>query len=155
MSNLAQSPAGRALAEHRESMARISRADLFVQDNERFERFSLEAAGIFVDYSKNLMTPDTLGLLVALAREAGVDERQRAMLAGERINTTEDRPGLHVALRERSRRPILVDGKDVVPEVFAVLEKMRRFTDAVRNGAWRGYTGRPVTDVVNIGIGGS
>lgn len=155
MSNLTQSPAWRALAEHSESMARTSIGDLFAQDNERFQRFSLEAAGVYVDYSKNLVTTGTLDLLSALARQAGVEERRRAMFAGERINTTEDRPVLHVALRQRSGTPILVDGKDVVPEVSAVLAKMRRFTDAVREGAWCGYTGRAITDVVNIGIGGS
>ncbi|MDH6153638.1 MULTISPECIES: glucose-6-phosphate isomerase [Paraburkholderia] len=155
MSNLTQSPAWRALAEHREDMAHVSIADLFMQDCERFERFSLEAAGIFVDYSKNLITTGTLDLLGALARQAGVEERRHAMFAGERVNTTENRPVLHVALRERRRTPILVDGKDVVPDVFAVLAKMRRFTDAVREGAWRGHTGRAITDVVNIGIGGS
>ena len=155
MSNLTQSPAWRALAEHRECLARTSIAALFATDNERFQRFSLEAAGVYVDYSKNLITAGTLDLLSALARQAGVEERRRAMFAGERINTTEDRPVLHVALRERTGTPILVDGKDVVPEVSAVLAKMRRFTDAVREGTWRGYTGRAITAVVNIGIGGS
>jgi glucose-6-phosphate isomerase len=155
MSNLTQSPAWRALAEHRENLAHTSIGDLFAQDNERFQQFSLEAAGVYVDFSKNLITAGTLDLLSALARQAGVEERRHAMFAGERINTTEDRPVLHVALRERAGMPILVDGKDVVPAVTAVLAKMRRFTDAVREGVWRGYTGRAITDVVNIGIGGS
>ncbi|SDR61799.1 glucose-6-phosphate isomerase [Paraburkholderia tuberum] len=155
MSHLTQSPAWRALADHRDHMAHTSISGLFAQDDRRFERFSMEAAGIFVDYSKNLITTETLGLLGALSRQAGVEDRRRAMFAGERINTTENRPVLHVALRERSGKPIIVDGKDVIPDVFAVLAKMRRFTDAVREGKWRGYTGHAITDVVNIGIGGS
>jgi glucose-6-phosphate isomerase len=155
MSNLTQSSAWKALASHRESIAQCSISDLFADDPQRAARFSLEAAGLYVDYSKNLLTADTLELLCALALETGVEERRRAMFAGERINTTEDRPVLHVALRERSGAPIRVDGKDVVPEVAAVLKKMRRFSDGVRGGVWRGYTGRAITDVVNIGIGGS
>ncbi|WP_213304125.1 glucose-6-phosphate isomerase [Paraburkholderia sacchari] len=152
---LTQSPAWRALAAHRTSVAHGSISELFADDPDRVARFSLAAAGLYVDYSKNLVTAETLELLCALARDTGVEERRRAMFAGERINTTENRPVLHVALRERSAMPIPVDGKDVVPEVSAVLEKMRRFTDAVREGTWRGYTGRAMTDVVNIGIGGS
>jgi len=155
MSNLTQSSAWQALADHREHVSQWSISDLFADDPDRVARFSLEAAGLYVDYSKNLINADTIELLCALAREAGVEERRRAMFAGERINTTEDRPVLHVALRERSGMPIRVDGKDVVPDVFAVLSKMRRFTDSVREGVWRGYTGRTITDVVNIGIGGS
>jgi glucose-6-phosphate isomerase len=155
MSSLTQSPAWRALAEHHKCLAQTSIADLFARDPQRFEQLSLEAAGIYADYSKNLITPVTLDLLVALAREAGVEEKRRAMFAGERINITENRPVLHVALRERSGAPIIVDGEDVVPQVQAVLAQMRRFTDAVRDGTWRGYTGRPITDIVNIGIGGS
>ncbi|WP_341318084.1 glucose-6-phosphate isomerase [Paraburkholderia sp. IMGN_8] len=155
MSNLTHSSAWRALAEHRDSIARTSIRELFARNRERVKRFSQEAAGVYVDYSRNLITDDTLALLTALARQAGVEERRRAMFAGERINVTEDRPVLHVALRERAGTPILVDGEDVVPKVSAVLARMRRFTDAVREGAWRGYTGRAITDVVNIGIGGS
>jgi glucose-6-phosphate isomerase len=155
MSKLTQSPAWRALADHRERLARSSIRELFARDRERAERFSLEAAGVYVDYSKNLVTDETLVLLTTLAREAGVEERRRAMFAGERINVTEDRPVLHVALRERAGTRIMVDGEHVSPKVSAVLARMRRFTDAVREGAWRGHTGRAITDVVNIGIGGS
>jgi len=155
VSKLTQSSAWRVLAAHRESCAQSTIASLFADDPGRAARFSLKAAGLYVDYSKNLVTAETLELLCELARETGVEERRRAMFSGERINTTENRPVLHVALRERSAMPIIVDGKDVVPEVSAVLAKMRRFTDAVRDGIWRGYTGRAITDVVNIGIGGS
>ncbi|RDJ99613.1 glucose-6-phosphate isomerase [Paraburkholderia lacunae] len=155
MSNLTQSPAWQALAAHRDSLASTPIRELFAQDRERVERFSREAAGVYVDYSKNLINDDTIALLAALARQAGVEERRRAMFAGERINVTEDRPVLHVALRERSGAAILVDGENVISNVLGVLAKMRRFTDAVREGAWRGHTGRAITDVVNIGIGGS
>lgn len=155
MSKLTQSPAWRALASHREGLLHRTISELFADDPDRVARFSLEAAGLYVDYSKNLVTAETLELLCALARETGVEERRRAMFAGERINTTENRPVLHVALRERNATPISVDGKDVIPDVAAVLEKMRRFTKAVRDGVWRGYTGRAITDIVNIGIGGS
>ncbi|MFX1765116.1 glucose-6-phosphate isomerase [Paraburkholderia sp. A1RI-2L] len=155
VSKLTQSPAWRALAAHRASFVHGSIGELFANDPDRAVHFSLEAAGLYVDYSKNLVTAETLELLCALARETGVEERRRAMFAGERINVTENRPVLHVALRERSATPIVVDGKDVVSQVSAVLDKMRRFTDAVREGMWRGYSGRAITDVVNIGIGGS
>jgi glucose-6-phosphate isomerase len=155
MSTLTQSPAWRALVAHQASFTHGSISELFVNDRDRVARFSLEAAGLYVDYSKNLVTAETLELLCSLARETGVEERRRAMFSGERINTTENRPVLHIALRERSSAPIRVDGNDVVPEVSAVLAKMRSFTDAVREGMWRGHTGRAITDVVNIGIGGS
>ncbi|TKC87320.1 glucose-6-phosphate isomerase [Trinickia terrae] len=155
MSKLTRLPAWQALIGHRDSMARTSLRELFAEDRERVERFSSEAAGVYVDYSKNLITGETIALLCALARETDVEARRQAMFAGERINVTENRPVLHVALRERTGAPILVDGEDVAPKVSAVLTKMRRFTDAVRSGVWRGHTGRTITDVVNIGIGGS
>src|SRR5262249_14723632 len=115
----------------------------------------LEAGEVFVDYSKNRVTPETMRLLVALAEQQGVAEWRDRMFSGQKINGTEGRAVLHTALRNRSNRPVLVDGKDVMPEVNAVLAKMRRFTDAVRSGAWKGWTGKRITDVVNIGIGGS
>lgn len=129
--------------------------DLFAKDPRRFEKFSLEACGILLDYSKNRITEKTMRLLVALARETDVEGWRDRMFAGEKINVTEQRAVLHVALRNRANRPILVDGKDVMPEVNMVLEKMRAFSEAVREERWRGYTGKPITDVVNVGIGGS
>jgi glucose-6-phosphate isomerase len=129
--------------------------DLFAQDPDRFRRFSIAWDSFLLDYSKNLVTDDTVKLLVALAREAGVQKWTRAMWDGKHINATEDRPVLHIALRNRSEAPVLVDGKDVMPAVRAVLEHMRSFTNRVRSGEWKGYSGKPITDVVNIGIGGS
>ena len=128
---------------------------LFDADAGRFDRFSLRLGDILFDYSKNRITGETMKLLVALARQAGVPAAIGAMFGGARINNTEDRAVLHVALRNRSGRPIAVDGADVMPEVDRVLGKMRSFSERVRSGAWRGYDGRAVTDVVNIGIGGS
>lgn len=136
MSYLTQTPAWRALTDHRDTLARPSISALFEQDPERAERFSLEAAGLYVDYSKHPVVAGTLERLVALAREAGVEARRQAMFGGEPINVTEDRAVLHVALRDRSGRPRLVEGIDVAAPVAAVLEKMRRFSTAVRDGAW-------------------
>jgi glucose-6-phosphate isomerase len=136
-------------------MANIHMRDLFARDPERFERFSLHLGDILFDYSKNRITADTMALLLDLARQSGLDEAIEAMFTGQKINTTENRAALHVALRNRGNRPILVDGQDVMPEVNRVLGKMRVFSDAVRSGDWRGYSGRAITDVVNIGIGGS
>jgi glucose-6-phosphate isomerase len=128
---------------------------LFAQDPERFRRFSLEFGGILFDYSKNRITDKTMRLLVELAQQCDLTAQIEAMFRGEKINTTEDRAVLHIALRNRSNRPIVVDGQDVMPEVNRVLAKMRSFSDAVRSGDWRGYSGDAITDVVNIGIGGS
>lgn len=155
MSALTESKAWKALAAHHGSMAQLHMRDLFAQDAERFEKFSLQFDGILLDYSKNLITEETMALLLDLARHADVEGWRGRMFAGERINFTENRAVLHVALRNRSERPICVDGKDVMPEVRRVLAQMRSFTETVRNGAWRGYTGQPIRDVVNIGIGGS
>jgi glucose-6-phosphate isomerase len=155
MSVLTESPAWRALAAHRETMLAVHVRDLFAADAGRFDRFSLELSDVLVDYSKNRVTEVTMKLLFDLARQARVFEWRDRMFAGEKINRTEDRAVLHVALRNRSNRPILVDGKDVMPEVNAVLAKMREFTTAVRSGAWKGHTGKRITEVVNIGIGGS
>src|ERR1700738_1876921 len=155
MSRLTQSPAWKVLQEHRARVSNLHRRALFAQDPKRFEAFSLQAGELLIDYSKNRVTAETMRLLLALARQAEVERFRDRMFAGERINTTEDRPVLHVALRNRANRPILVDGKDVMPEVRAVLAKMRAFTEQVRSGAWKGHTGKRITDVVNIGIGGS
>lgn len=155
MTTLTTSPAWQALARHRERMAGVHMRDLFAQDPQRFARFSLRFGDILFDYSKNRITAETMALLFDLARQAGLAEATAAMFTGQKINTTEGRAVLHVALRNRANRPIYVDGVDVMPEVNRVLAKMRDFSEAVRSAAWRGYTGRPITDVVNIGIGGS
>ncbi len=153
--NLTQLPAWKALEHHYQAINRCHLRDLFDQDPRRFERFSLTLDDLLFDYSKNLITAETMSLLVALANEAGVPRAIQAMFDGEKINTTEERAVLHIALRNRSNRPILVDGVDVMPEVNAVLDKMRTFTESVQSGEWKGYSGQPITDVVNIGIGGS
>ncbi|HLK40396.1 MAG TPA: glucose-6-phosphate isomerase [Polyangiaceae bacterium] len=155
MSSLTESPAWQALLQHRDATQQVRMRDLFCADPRRFDRFSLEVEGMLVDYSKNRISDETMKLLIDLARQARVVEWRDRMFRGDRINGTEDRAVLHVALRNRQNRPIAVDGKDVMPEVNAVLAKMRRFTEAVRGGAWRGHTGQTITDVVNIGIGGS
>lgn len=155
MSQLTASPAWQALAAHQREMAGVPMRDLFAQDPQRFDRFSRRFGDILFDFSKNRITAQTFSLLLNLARQANVQAQIDAMFSGQKINTTEDRAVLHVALRNRSNRPILVDGQDVMPEVNAVLAKMRRFSEAVRRGEWRGYTGLPIADIVNIGIGGS
>lgn len=149
------SDAWEALRHHQRLLERVQLKDLFAGDPQRFERLSLQAGELFIDLSKNRITDETVELLTALAEASGVSERKRAMFAGERINTTENRPVLHVALRNRSNAPMYVDGKDVMPEVDAVLAQMQRFSSAVRQGEWRGHTGERITDVVNVGIGGS
>jgi glucose-6-phosphate isomerase len=128
---------------------------LFAADPKRFERMSVEAAGLFLDYSKNRLDGRTLELLVRLARERGVEPRRDAMFAGEKINVTENRAVLHTALRAPRDTKLVVDGQDVIADVHAVLGRVKRFTDEVRSGAWLGHSGLPITDVVNIGIGGS
>jgi glucose-6-phosphate isomerase len=155
MTQLINSPAWRALDQHQKTLAALHMRDLFARDPRRFDKFSLWFNDLLFDFSKNRITEETLALLFALARQAGLAEATEAMFTGQKINHTEDRAVLHVALRNRSNRPILVDGEDVMPEVNQVLAKMRDFSEAVRSGAWRGYTGEPITDVVNIGIGGS
>ncbi len=155
MSALTQSPAWKALANHHAAIRSVEMRDLFAQDPERFPRLTIEVEDLLLDYSKHRLTGETMGLLLDLARQARVLEWQAKMFSGEKINRTEDRAVLHVALRNRKNRPILVDGKDVMPEVNAVLAKMRTFSDSVRSGAWKGFTGKRITDVVNIGIGGS
>lgn len=129
--------------------------ELFAQDPQRFERLSCEAAGLFLDYSKNRLDGRTLELLAQLARERGVERLRDAMFAGEKINLTENRAVLHTALRAPRNKPFTLDGQDVTGDVHAVLDHIRTFSDSVRNGSWKGYTGKEITDVVNIGIGGS
>jgi glucose-6-phosphate isomerase len=145
----------KALEAHYREIGELHLRELFAADPERFDRFSLELDGLLFDYSKNRINEDTVRLLIDLARASGVREATRAMFAGEKLNWTEDRAVLHVALRNRSGSPIKVDGEDVMPEVNAVLTKMNGFSEALRSGQWRGFTGRPITSVVNIGIGGS
>jgi len=129
--------------------------DLFAQDPQRGERLCLEAAGVFLDYSKNRVTDQTLGLLFQLAAQSGLRQRIDAMFSGERINLTEGRPVLHTALRAPRGASVLVDGENVVPQVHEVLDRMSAFCDQVRGGAWKGHTGKPIKNVVNVGIGGS
>ncbi|MFD0763474.1 glucose-6-phosphate isomerase [Mucilaginibacter lutimaris] len=143
------------LTDHYIDIVSKSLKELFETDNQRFEKFSLQFEDILVDYSKNRVDEQTLALLQQLARECGVNKAIEAMYSGEKINVTEDRPVLHIALRNRSNTPILVDGKDVIPDVNRVLDHMKEFTEAIISGSWTGYTGKAITDVVNIGIGGS
>jgi glucose-6-phosphate isomerase len=155
MSRLTESPAWKALVDHRREIDRQPLRALFEADPRRFEKFSLRLGDLLFDYSKHRVTEPTMRLLSALAEQAGVAAWRDRMFSGDKINITEDRAVLHVALRNRSNRPILVDGQDVMPEVNRVLAKMRRFSEALRSGQWKGHTGKAITDVVNIGIGGS
>ncbi|MCQ6959770.1 glucose-6-phosphate isomerase [Mucilaginibacter aquariorum] len=143
------------LTDHYIDIVSKSLKELFESDNQRFEKFSLQFEDILLDFSKNRIDEQTLALLIQLARECGVNEAIDAMYSGEKINVTEGRPVLHIALRNRSNTPVYVDGKDVMPEVNSVLAHMKEFSEAIISGSWKGYTGKPITDVVNIGIGGS
>jgi glucose-6-phosphate isomerase len=145
----------KALEAHRCEIGEVHMRELFSADPGRFDRFSFDLDGLLFDYSKNRIDETTVGLLVDLARASGVPEAVRAMFAGEKINWTENRSVLHVALRNRAGAPIETDGDDVMPRVNAVLQKMKGFSEAVRSGQWLGFTGRAITSVVNIGIGGS
>jgi glucose-6-phosphate isomerase len=147
--------AWKALASHYQTVRELHLRELFAADPKRGERLTVEAAGLFLDYSKNRATDETLKLLVELAAESGLRERIDAMFRGDKINLTENRAVLHVALRAPKDASILVDGKNVVPEVHAVLNKMADFCNRVRSGGWKGYTGKRIRNVVNIGIGGS
>ncbi len=153
--NPTQTEAWKKLQAHVKQMKTVHMRDLFAFDSQRFDTYSLHFEDFLVDYSKNIFTSETLQLLLALAREMKLDEAIRKMFAGEHINETEDRAVLHVALRNRSNRPVLVDGEDVMPAVQAVLDQMKSFSNKVLSGEWRGYTGKRITDIVNIGIGGS
>ena len=155
MSKLIRSAAWQALSAHHTEISHLRMRQMFEDDPERFDRFSLRLESLLFDYSKNRINAETVRLLMDLARQAGIAENMASMFAGEKINSTENRAALHTALRNRSERPVFVDGNDVMPEVRSVLARMRRFSDAVRNGTHRGYTGKQITDIVNIGIGGS
>ena len=147
--------AWKELKSHYKKARAFSLRKLFKDDPKRGERLTLEAVGLFLDYSKNQVTDETLKLLVQLAGESGLEERRDAMFRGEKINITERRAVLHVALRAPKGQSIVVDGRDVVPDVHTVLEKMAGFADRVRSGEWKGHTGKPIRNVINIGIGGS
>ncbi len=148
-------PAWGELTRHHQEIATISLRELFAADPTRGERLTAEGAGLYLDYSKNRVTADTLGLLVALAEQSRLAERTAAMFAGERINVSEDRSVLHVALRMPRGASLLLDGVDVVAQVHQVLDRMAAFSERVRSGGWTGHTGKPITSIVNIGIGGS
>ncbi len=152
---LSERPAWKALEAHHQQIQGKHLKQLFADDPARGERFSVETGGIFLDYSKNRITDETLKLLIQLAEESGLRERIDAMFRGEKINITENRAVLHVALRAPKSESIVVDGEDVVPAVHAVLDKMAAFADRVRSGAWKGHTGKRIRNVINIGIGGS
>ncbi len=152
---LTQQPAWQALSTHHKELENTHLRDLFARDPQRGERLTAEAAGLYLDYSKNRITDDTLKLLVQLAKDCDLGGRIEAMFSGEKINITEDRAVLHVALRAPRDETILVDGENVVPEVHAVLDKMAAFCDRVRSGEWKGHTGKRIRNVVNVGIGGS
>lgn len=155
MSKLTDSPPWLNLQAHYQDMRGLHMRDLFAADPQRFERFSLHLDDFLLDYSKNRITEETLTQLLELAAFCDLPGWIAKMFAGEKINHTEQRAVLHVALRNRSNRPIKVDGEDVMPQVNAMLDKMRRFSEAIRTRTWTGYTGQPITDVVNIGVGGS
>src|ERR1700690_2243737 len=152
---LTQRTSWKALAVHHKKIRHLHLRELFAEDAKRGERLTVEAAGLFLDYSKNRITDQTLKLLIHLARESGLRKRVDAMFSGEKINLTENRAVLHVALRAPRGATILVDGKNVVPEVHAVLDRMSAFANRVRSGEWKGHTGKRIRAVVNIGIGGS
>jgi glucose-6-phosphate isomerase len=155
MTEINQTPEWAALAAHWQEVEPLQMRDLFLDNPERAGQMSIRQGGIMLDYSKNRATTKTMNLLLGLANAADVDGWRRRMFSGERINITENRAVLHVALRNRSNRPIWSDGEDVMPRVNAVLEKMERFSERVRSGEWKGHTGKAISDVVNIGIGGS
>src|SRR5271156_3887067 len=152
---LTELSAWKALTAHYEKIHSTHLRDLFAQDPDRGTRLTAEAEGIYLDYSKHRITDQTLKLLLQLAEESGLKARLDAMFSGEKINITEKRAVLHVALRAPKGEKIVVDGEDVVPAVHEVLDKMSAFSDRVRSGAWKGHTGKRIRNVINIGIGGS
>ncbi|XP_049852545.1 glucose-6-phosphate isomerase-like [Schistocerca gregaria] len=152
---MSSTPAWASLQQHRDLLGIPSLSQLFLDDPHRFDKFHLQLENLFLDYSKNWITSDTLRLLADLLNQADVPTQLENMFRGEHINSTENRAVLHVALRNLSKTPILVDGSDVMPQVFDVLARMKSFSSSVRDGSWTGYTGQSITDIVNIGIGGS
>src|SRR5262247_3414652 len=152
---LTRRPEWRALEEHYQKIQHLHLRDLCATDPKRGERLTAEAVGLYLDYSKHRITDDTLDLLVRLAESSGLRDRSDAMFRGDKINGTEDRAVLHVALRAPRTAAIVVDGENVVPEVHAVLDRMADFATRVHNGSWKGHTGKRIRHVINIGIGGS
>ncbi len=155
MARIIDTPEWQALAAHHQQLRDVHPRQLFADDPARGDTLCVEAGDLYLDYSKNRLTPETMSLLVALARRAGVEALRDSMFAGERINVTEQRSVLHVALRAPEGERIVADGVDVVPEVHRVLDRMSDFADRVRSGAWTGHTGRRMANIINIGIGGS
>src|SRR5947208_2271474 len=152
---LTEHKAWKALEAHQENIRELHLRKLFADDPKRGERMTAEAVGLYLDYSKNRVTDETLKLLLQLAEESGLRARIDAMFRGEKINITENRAVLHIALRAPKGASIVVDGENVVPGVHAVLDKMADFSNRVRSGAWKGHTGKRIGNVINIGIGGS
>jgi len=148
-------PAWQSLSKHYQASKQTSLRDLFAVDNGRFDQFQITAAGLFLDYSKNHVTSETAKLLNQLAEQSEVTKKIQAMFAGDIVNSTESRPALHTALRNRSNKPVMVEGHDVMPDINRVIDRMSVFSERVRSGEWLGHTGEAITDVVNIGIGGS
>jgi glucose-6-phosphate isomerase len=155
MTTLTQYPVWNKLCAHQASVAPLHMRDIFAADPKRFKKYSLKFKDLLLDYSKHRITDETLPLLMQMAREANIEQWRDKMFAGEKINITENRAVLHTALRNRANTPVLVDGKDVMPEINLVLKQMRTFSEKVRSGEWKGFTGKRITDIVNIGIGGS
>ena len=154
-SSLLALPAWKSLKQHSEEISKTNLRQLFDKDPQRGTRYTTDAVGLFLDYSKNRITDETLKLLLQLAEERGLKQHIEAMFRGDKINITENRAVLHVALRAPKGESIKVDGEDVVPGVHAVLGKMSAFSDKVRSGAWKGHTGKRIRNIINIGIGGS
>ena len=155
MAALTTLPVWQTLCQHQQSVVKLHMRDLFANDPKRFEKYSFHLDDILFDFSKHRITDETLPFLMQVAREADIENWRDKMFSGEKINITENRAVLHTALRNRSNTPVLVDGKDVMPDINAVLAQMRTFANKVRKGDWKGFTGKRITDIVNIGIGGS
>ena len=155
MTTLTQFPVWQKLCTHQQTVAKLHMRDLFANDPHRFNKYSLKFSDLLFDYSKNRITDETMPLLFQMAKEANIEQWREKMFAGEKINITENRAVLHTALRNRSNKPVMLGGKDVMPDINNVLAQMREFSEKVRNGAWLGFTGKTITDIVNIGIGGS
>lgn len=153
--NLANTAVFQKLRKHAEKAGKWSLKELFRNDPGRFPAMTLTAGGLFLDFSKNFLTKETLLLLLELAKECDLEKIRDRMFEGDKINTTEHRAVLHTALRAPRYEKVLVDGKNVIPDIQAVLDQMRRFSEKIHSGEWKGFTGKPITDIVNIGIGGS
>ena len=153
--NPTQTQAWQTLQNHFDRLSKVKMVDLFAKDSERFDHFALEFEDLLIDFSKNILDKETLATLIDLAKETGLEQNIAALFAGKKINETEGRAVMHMALRNRSNRPIEMEGSDIMPEVNKVLVQMEDFCRRIHSGSWKGYTGKNITDVVNIGIGGS